>query len=1044
MKRHAQKNKVPSVKNAESGRNGVHGDISEIHTNKVSGSQRAGVYQQMANNSSRVQKASHFQELSNKTGSVLPVAVQRKQNHTGLPDTLKTGIENLSGLSMDNVKVHYNSSVPAQLQAHAFAQGTQIHLGTGQEKHLPHEAWHVVQQKQGRVRPTRQMKDKVPVNDDAYLEKEADIMGARALAQGAVQRKEISRMALLPPSGGKAVVQRLTGFELETFIPLYRNVEGTEGYVAEDKQKGWVSSIGDFLFGGVLYGHTYAADPKGYFTVSADHNSKMTLAHQRLLHLLMLSGFIKLDSPYRGMAIAEYITHPVDEVGHGANSQINMSIETTEAHIKAVIRRQSSGNTFLMPDGNGVLTGVPVGAIKNWVQQHAEQPTLILNAVDELQNIAKETALNLQKTMGVLPEDIPELYEDTAGKLEGNDTRSGKIMAEVMRISNVLGLSAVNSIKLPGMMKANHKALSGFLTYMATYLLVDNLSVTSYIPETSTEKNLFPYFPKVRLNTALKALPKAVLKEKYIPQWEQMIDVLIMESHKYNVSYWEDKYHLGAHKSATESKLFGDKINVIPSMVLKTEALGKLKQLVSKEKPEVPLGIEKNLPGLDEPEKAIYSATRQKAIPLEDRYFNQKFPEGIHTGNVADILKAEYEETQKRMLSHISEIDIEDTGNIMAPKTRLTSSELAKSEALVNISKLEALGESIHEMVEMQEAQELQIKHQTQSFTEELEALQKLDAIKDEARIQELQEAKEKAEDELDHFETNMEELTKKDREPIEARMSKLENKLGEYSSEIIETYTAPDDSVKDKEQYTQTMLFKRQELQVRQALLQEELSQLQAAFYKIEDDLRDKAEDKVRDLEYELKKYDPDFKQGMEDHLLKIKENEATATENVVYAKSLQERYRKEKAELDDLREKSADWSTVSEKAHNTFLDLKQIYWKKAHDEKPFSARFSKETLLKEYKSTSFKFDKTIEKSDMLVKKLNRIKTSDEGLLKSISELKPSLEIAKEDLLSQLQILDESVGNAPPAAILDFMGQVLETEKNLQELIDQARQLTK
>ena len=70
--------------------------------------------------------------------------LQRKANNTGLPDNLKSGIENLSGHSMDDVKVHYNSNKPAQLQAHAYAQGTDIHIASGQEKHLPHEAWHVV------------------------------------------------------------------------------------------------------------------------------------------------------------------------------------------------------------------------------------------------------------------------------------------------------------------------------------------------------------------------------------------------------------------------------------------------------------------------------------------------------------------------------------------------------------------------------------------------------------------------------------------------------------------------------------------------------------------------------------------------------------------------------------------------------------------------------------------------------------------------------------------------------------------------------------
>jgi hypothetical protein len=105
---------------------------------------------------------------------------ENKPNNTGMPDRLKSGVESLSGISMDNVKVHYNSSHPAQLNAHAYAQGTDIHVAPGQEQHLPHEAWHVVQQAQGRVQPTMQMKGGVPINNDTGLEHEADVMGARA------------------------------------------------------------------------------------------------------------------------------------------------------------------------------------------------------------------------------------------------------------------------------------------------------------------------------------------------------------------------------------------------------------------------------------------------------------------------------------------------------------------------------------------------------------------------------------------------------------------------------------------------------------------------------------------------------------------------------------------------------------------------------------------------------------------------------------------------------------------------------------------------
>ena len=138
-------------------------------------------FQEMANNSAQTKQTAQLQAMADNHSAQKQQLIQKKENKTGLPDNLKTGMENLSGMSLDDVKVHHNSDKPAQLQAHAYAQGTDIHLGPGQEKHLPHEAWHVVQQKQGRVKPTMQMKGKVNINDDIGLEKEADVMGAKAL-----------------------------------------------------------------------------------------------------------------------------------------------------------------------------------------------------------------------------------------------------------------------------------------------------------------------------------------------------------------------------------------------------------------------------------------------------------------------------------------------------------------------------------------------------------------------------------------------------------------------------------------------------------------------------------------------------------------------------------------------------------------------------------------------------------------------------------------------------------------------------------------------
>ena len=106
--------------------------------------------------------------------------LQKQENNTGLPDNLKSGMEQLSGQSLDHVKVHYNSSKPAAVQAHAYAQGSDIHLASGQEKHLPHELGHVVQQMEGRVTATTSVAG-VNVNDDSGLETEATQMGDNAL-----------------------------------------------------------------------------------------------------------------------------------------------------------------------------------------------------------------------------------------------------------------------------------------------------------------------------------------------------------------------------------------------------------------------------------------------------------------------------------------------------------------------------------------------------------------------------------------------------------------------------------------------------------------------------------------------------------------------------------------------------------------------------------------------------------------------------------------------------------------------------------------------
>jgi hypothetical protein len=163
-----------------------------------------------------------------------PVA-SASRNDTGLPNQLKAGVEALSGMAMDQVRVHYNSAKPAQLNALAYARGNEIHLGPGQERHLPHEAWHVVQQAQGRVKPTMQMKSGVPVNDDADLEAEADLMGARALGLGQMHSQSNIGTQKLTKARSLALQNHPTGHIIQREVDVNLDVD-------EDQKKKLVAN----------------------------------------------------------------------------------------------------------------------------------------------------------------------------------------------------------------------------------------------------------------------------------------------------------------------------------------------------------------------------------------------------------------------------------------------------------------------------------------------------------------------------------------------------------------------------------------------------------------------------------------------------------------------------------------------------------------------------------------------------------------------------------------------------------------------------------
>ncbi|CAM3789181.1 hypothetical protein VA7868_00447 [Vibrio aerogenes CECT 7868] len=112
-------------------------------------------------------------------------AMQPQRSAVGypLPSRLRRGMEKITGMNLQPVRVFYNSPKPAQVHAHAYAQGLDIYLAPGQVHHLPHELGHIIQQAKGMVQPTTQVNG-VDVNDDPQLEGHATALGEAAVRVG--------------------------------------------------------------------------------------------------------------------------------------------------------------------------------------------------------------------------------------------------------------------------------------------------------------------------------------------------------------------------------------------------------------------------------------------------------------------------------------------------------------------------------------------------------------------------------------------------------------------------------------------------------------------------------------------------------------------------------------------------------------------------------------------------------------------------------------------------------------------------------------------
>ncbi|MEA5495656.1 DUF4157 domain-containing protein [Limnoraphis robusta Tam1] len=193
------------------------------------------------------------------------------ENTTGIPDDLKAGIEYLCGFSIDDVKVHYNSAKPAELEALAYTQDQDIYIAPGQEQHLPHEVWHVVQQMQGRVQSTLQVQN-TSVNDNIILEQEADKMGERANKFKIDRANYISFPKII--KAFQNIIQRKIGLEIEVPMDLQKGTLKTEAerkevspFKTKSRELPFISANDGCIKKGqsaIMNGNSWSLTPDGY------------------------------------------------------------------------------------------------------------------------------------------------------------------------------------------------------------------------------------------------------------------------------------------------------------------------------------------------------------------------------------------------------------------------------------------------------------------------------------------------------------------------------------------------------------------------------------------------------------------------------------------------------------------------------------------------------------------------------------------------------------------------------------------------------------
>lgn len=159
----------------------------------------------------------------------------RRENRTRIPTQLKERMEQSTGLCLDDVRVHYNSALPAKLDALAYTKGNQVEIGPGQERHLSHELGHVVQQKLGMMRANARHTSGEALNTDAGLERQADEIGAGKRV-AVIQKRENNVVQRCTEETVPEITDKdIAAEDKDKDAPVYQTGEGAGDGEKDDK-----------------------------------------------------------------------------------------------------------------------------------------------------------------------------------------------------------------------------------------------------------------------------------------------------------------------------------------------------------------------------------------------------------------------------------------------------------------------------------------------------------------------------------------------------------------------------------------------------------------------------------------------------------------------------------------------------------------------------------------------------------------------------------------------------------------------------------------